>query len=374
MAGLYIHIPFCSRKCHYCNFFSVASERLRTGFANALAKELKLQKDFLGGDELTSVYFGGGTPTMLDKSEVGLIFSAISKHYTIREGLEITIEANPEDVTVEGLLFYKELGVNRISLGVQSFRDEDLVVLNRTHGRKEVLRAIETIQGNGFSNVSIDLMYGIPGLSDRHWESNLQEFAATGVNHLSAYALTLEPGTALDVLIKRGKSEIPDEAIAARQFDILMDFMESEGFEHYEISNFARGGAYSRHNMGYWTGDKYLGAGPSAHSYDLVRRQWNIHSVSGYINYLNDGMIPAEYEILTADQKYNEFVMTSLRTCQGVSLKKMADCCGKSYSEHFSRESLKHIHRGHAYMDDNRFLLTKMGKHFADSIAADLFI
>ncbi|MBN1340067.1 MAG: radical SAM family heme chaperone HemW, partial [Bacteroidales bacterium] len=361
MAGLYIHIPFCSRKCHYCNFFSVASIRMRKGFTGALVKELEMQKGYSEGEAFTSVYFGGGTPSLLSAGELEAILRGVADHLDVAGDAEITLEANPEDVTPQKAAEWKHLGVNRVSLGVQSFREQDLVLLNRAHTLTEVYGAINALRMTGLRNLSIDLIYGIPGLSHHEWKAGLQKFLSTGIPHLSAYALTVEPGTALDHFIRKGRVKAPTDSHAAGQFGILMETMEAHGFEHYEISNFAAGGHFSRHNMIYWTGGKYLGAGPSAHSYNLVERRWNISSVTEYITSLNRGILPAESETLTLTQKYNEYVMTSLRTSTGASESAILNRFGEACLAHFLKGSADPVVRGNAVFEGENLILTRQG-------------
>ena len=369
MAGLYIHIPFCKSKCAYCNFFSVVSEKQRADFLEALKREAVLRKDYLGGQEVRTIYFGGGTPTVLEAREVLKVLEVLRNNYNISAAAEITLEANPDTVSKESLLEYKSLGINRLSIGIQSFFDDDLQYLSRKHDSKHALQVLDLAKEVGFQEVTIDLIYGIPTLTDEKWRKNLEIFFSTGFNHLSAYALTIEEKTALGQRIKKGISAPVSEESTVRQYEILVEMAKNQGFEHYEISNFARPGHYSKHNTIYWKGEKYLGLGPSAHSYDGVSRQWNVASVKDYCeNY------SFEREELTLDDRYNEYVMTSLRTCWGCDMNFIRDNFGEEYVKRFKNLTKKYILSGKMYQKDEKFILTDNGMLFADGIAAELFV
>ena len=368
MAGIYIHIPFCKSKCAYCNFFSVVSEKRRDDFLDALKREAGARKDYLGGEEVKTVYFGGGTPSIMRASEISEILDCLKKNYKIAAASEITLEANPDTVSKESLFAYKSLGINRLSIGIQSFFDDDLQYLSRKHDSKHARQVLEWAQEVGFQEITLDLIYGIPTLTDEKWRKNLEIFFTTGFNHLSAYALTVEEKTALGQRINKGVAAPVCEDATIRQYEILCEATENQGFEHYEISNFARPGHYSKHNTIYWKGAKYLGLGPSAHSFDGVSRQWNVAGVKDYCeNY------SFEREQLTPDDRYNEYIMTSLRTMWGVDLEYLRLNFGEKYAEKFEKGVENHISSGKMFRKDQKFILNDNGMLFADGIASELF-
>ena len=368
MAGIYVHIPFCKSKCAYCNFFSVVSERQRADFLDALKREAVARKDYLGGEEVRTVYFGGGTPSILKVSEISEILDCLKMNYKIAVASEITLEANPDTISKESLLEYKSLGINRLSIGIQSFFDDDLQYLSRKHDSKHARLVLDWAQEVGFQEVTLDLIYGIPTLTDEKWRKNLEIFFSTGFNHLSAYALTVEEKTALGQRINKGAAAPVNEDATIRQYEILCEMTENQGFEHYEISNFARLGHYSKHNTIYWKGEKYLGLGPSAHSFDGVSRQWNVASVKDYCESYS-----FEREDLTLDDRYNEYIMTSLRTMWGVDLEHIRDNFGEKYAKKFEKGVKNHILTGKMFQKDQKFILNDKGMLFADGIAAELF-
>lgn len=368
MSGIYVHIPFCKSKCAYCNFFSVVSEKQRTEFIEALKREAANRKDYLGGEEVHTVYFGGGTPSLLELLEIQEILETLKKNYKIAAASEITLEANPDTVSKESLLEFKSLGINRLSVGIQSFFDDDLQYLSRKHDSKHALKVLDWAKEAGFQEVTLDLIYGIPTLTDEKWRKNLEIFFSTGFNHLSAYALTVEEKTALGQRINRGVAAAVSEDTTIRQYDILVEMTGNQGFEHYEISNFARPGHYSKHNTIYWKGEKYLGLGPSAHSFDGVSRQWNVANVKEYCDNYS-----FEREELTVDDRYNEYIMTSLRTIWGCNLDYIRSNFGENYAEKFENGVQKHISSGKMYQKDGNYILTDSGMLFADGIAAELF-
>jgi oxygen-independent coproporphyrinogen-3 oxidase len=369
MSGIYIHIPFCKSKCAYCNFFSVVSEKQRVDFLDTLKKEAVERKDYLGGEEVRTIYFGGGTPSLLKPSEIAGILEVLYQNFKIIENPEITLEANPDTVSKESLLEYKSIGINRLSVGIQSFFDDDLQYLSRKHDSKHARQVLDWAQEVGFQEVTMDLIYGIPTLTDEKWRQNLDIFFATGINHLSAYALTVEEKTALGQRINKGVAAPVDEWAVIQQYKILVEMAKNQGFEHYEISNFARPGHYSKHNCSYWQGEKYLGLGPSAHSFDGVSRQWNAASVKDYCeNY------SFEREELTLDDKHNEYIMTSLRTMWGVNVDYLRQNFGVDCARMFKTCCKKYISEFKMYRKGKNFILTDKGMLFADGIAADLFV
>ena len=368
MAGIYIHIPFCKSKCAYCNFFSVVSEKQRDGFLEALKREAAARKNYLGGEEVKTIYFGGGTPSLLEPVEIQEILKFLNNNYQIVGDPEITLEANPDTVSKESLLEYNKLGINRLSIGIQSFFDDDLQYLSRKHDSKHALQVLDWAKEVGFQEVTLDLIYGIPTLTDEKWRKNLEIFFSTGFNHLSAYALTVEEKTALGQRINRGVAAAVSEDATIRQYEILCEMTGNQGFEHYEISNFARHGHYSKHNTIYWKGEKYLGLGPSAHSFDGVSRQWNVAGVKEYCDCYS-----FEREELTSDDSYNEYIMTSLRTMWGVDVEYIRNNFGEKYAEKFEKGVQKHISSRKMYQKGEKYILTDNGMLFADGIAAELF-
>ena len=372
MAGIYIHIPFCRQKCHYCNFFSLATEKWRTPLLDALKHEMELAGDYLGGETVSTVYVGGGTPSVYRPGEIPLPAS-VSGHESAGE-TEITLEMNPEDVTPEYVAELKATPFNRFSLGVQSFDDGDLASLNRSHSAATALRAVRLLQDAGYENISIDLIYGIPSSSDATWQKNLETAFSLGVPHVSAYALTVEAKTPLAWRIAKGLSAPVKEEVQVRQFRVLMKMAEHHGFQQYEISNFSLPGRHAVHNTHYWQGVSYLGLGPSAHSYNGRSRRWNVSGVAEYIASIEKGIIPFEEEILTKEQQYNEYVMTSLRTMWGCNPRMTIDKLQLTNGEEILRQFGSMVKKGFVAEVTGVFYLTEEGKLFADSIAAELFL
>jgi oxygen-independent coproporphyrinogen-3 oxidase len=373
MAGIYLHIPFCTQKCHYCNFFSLASKKNTAAFVSAICNEIVLQKDYLQNENISTIYFGGGTPSLLNNSDLKNIFENVFSTFKIEEDAEITLEANPDDLKIDKIKELSDSPINRLSIGIQSFFDDDLQFLNRSHSSDQASEAIFNTHKQGLSNISIDLIYGIPTLTDKKWKENIKIAIDSGVQHISAYSLTVEANTAFDLFIKKGKIKAPEEEQAVRQFEILMDTMNNQGFIHYEISNFCKEGFFSRHNSNYWKQQKYLGLGPSAHSFDLDSRQWNVANLQQYIQSINAGNIPFEKEILTSSQKYNEYIMTGLRTVWGVNLKEVKLKFGEELLSYLSKNSQKYLTDKTMELKENALILTEKGKFLADGIASDLF-
>jgi oxygen-independent coproporphyrinogen-3 oxidase len=374
MAGIYIHIPFCKQKCHYCNFFSVATTRWKRPYIEALLEEIELRKDYLEGETVNTIYFGGGTPSLLQADELIKIFDQIYRHYTVDPLVEITLEANPDDVTESNAREWKDTPVNRLSIGVQSFFDDDLLYLHRSHNAEQAFHAIEYARNAGFDNLTIDLIYGIPTLTDEKWNKNLEYYFAADIPHLSAYSLTVEQKTPLDVLIRKGKYAAVDEQQSIGHFKILLEQIRKNGFIHYEISNFAREGYYSRHNSLYWLGGHYLGLGPSAHSYNGNSRQWNVSNISKYIQLDDFHTTVEEKEILTINQRYNEYVMTSLRTIWGCDTAHILNVFGSEFEAKFIRIAGQYLEKNHLCREGTKYFLTDEGKLFADGISAALFV
>lgn len=369
MSGIYVHIPFCKSKCAYCNFFSVVSDKGRDAFLAALKREAVQRRNYLGGEAVRTVYFGGGTPSLLKPSEIAGILEVLRLNYDIIDSPEVTLEANPDTVSKESLLDYKSMGINRLSIGIQSFFDDDLQYLSRKHDSKHAMQVLDWASEVGFQEITLDLIYGIPTLTDEKWNRNIDIFLSTGFNHLSAYALTVEEKTALGQRISKGLAAAVNEDNTIRHYEILTSRAADAGFEHYEISNFARPGHQSKHNTIYWKGEKYLGLGPSAHSFDGSSRQWNVAGVKDYCDNYS-----FEREELTLDDLYNEYVMTSLRTNWGCDLGFVRDSFGEKYAEKFEKGVQKHILSGKMLEKDRNFILNDSGMLFADGIAAELFM
>jgi oxygen-independent coproporphyrinogen III oxidase len=372
MSGIYIHIPFCRKACHYCNFHFSTQQQYRPAMVEAIAKEAALRKHYVT-DFIETIYLGGGTPSLLSDEELSAILEPIFTHYQLAEQVEITLEANPDDISIDKLMTWKKAGVNRLSIGIQSFFEEDLQWMNRAHSAIQAKQCIELAQSAGFNNLTIDLIYGTPGLDNERWKKNITTALALGVPHLSCYALTVEPDTALDKLIQKGSKTNVDQHIQALQFDILINELEKAGFEHYEISNFAKPGYRSKHNSSYWQGKSYLGLGPSAHSFDGCSRQWNISNNALYITSIEKDIIPFEAETLTAEQQLNEYVMTSLRTMEGCSLQKIKMNWGNDVAQKIKDIAQKYVREEQLILKEEHLILTKKGKFLADGIAADLF-
>ncbi len=380
MAGIYIHIPFCRQACHYCSFHFSVSQRHKEGFLASLLREIELRHDFFGKPKmpggkfrLDSVYLGGGTPSILGIEELNSIFKRLSEYFNFDQGNEITLEANPDDLTYEKLGALRQTPINRLSIGIQSFHEADLKYMNRVHTPGQAVNAVENALKLGFENLTIDLIYGTPTMNDAQWKENLQRTIDFGIQHISAYALTVEPKTALDVFIRRGQARPVEEEQSARQFEIMVEMLAGHGYEHYEISNFALPGKFSRHNLSYWTGKPYLGLGPSAHSFRGSERSWNPPNTTKYIQSIQKGILPLETEQLTPAQRYDEYLMTSLRTMWGCNLDKVKEGWGEKKREELEKQTRRYIEQGLMFESDCHLILTEKGRLFADRIASDLF-
>lgn len=375
MAGIYLHIPFCRQACTYCNFHFSTSLRLKDDVLKAMMLELELQKNFLNGETVETIYFGGGTPSLLSADEVNRIFDHIAGLFPVNNLKEFTLEANPDDLTLPYLKSLKQTPIDRFSIGVQSFKESDLVYMNRAHNASQADYAIKAAQDMGFTNLTIDLIYGTPGLTDADWRYNLQQLKALQLPHFSSYALTVEENTALHHNIARKKTPPVDAGQSAGQFEILMEQAAAMGYEHYEISNFAQPGHYAIHNTSYWNGVPYLGIGPSAHSFDGRARSWNIANNALYIkNLLTDGKRDYEEEILTPVQTLNEYIMTSLRTMWGSDLGCVAAKWGDDVATLTEKNAQEFLERRWVELNDRKLVLTPAGKLFADRIAGELFL
>ncbi len=374
MAGIYLHIPFCKQACNYCNFHFSTSLRLKDEFLAALRQEMAMQREYLQGEPLDTIYLGGGTPSLLSYGELMQLFEVLHTHFKVSDSPEITLEANPDDLSVEYLTTLRKTPVNRLSIGIQSFAEEDLRYMNRAHNAIEARACIEYAQDKGFDNLTIDLIYGAPTTTHKQWERNLKAIFDYDIPHVSCYALTVEPRTALENHVRRGLTAAPSEDKAAEQFETLMTLMRKYGYVHYEISNFAQPNRFARHNSNYWRGVSYLGLGPSAHSFDGKSRQWNVANNAQYIKSIQANQVPFTREELTINQQYNEYVMTSLRTIWGCDPQHIAEKFGKKMLKHFNKQILPHVQNKTIETDDKCYFLTDKGRFLADGIASDLFI
>jgi len=372
MAGIYVHIPFCKRACHYCNFHFSTSVKQLDAMIHAICREADLRHQYIN-ESVRTIYFGGGTPSLLTIYDLRFMIDCLKNLFEIDKDAEITIEANPDDITEEKLDAWKVIGINRLSIGVQSFFQEDLEWMNRVHTVEQAFGSIVLAQQIGFTNLTIDLIYGMPALTNERWKQNVEMALSLNVPHLSCYALTVEPKTALEKMIASGTTENVDPDKQSCQFELLMQWVEDAGYEHYEVSNFAKPGYRSKHNSSYWQGKPYIGLGPSAHSFNGYSRQWNIANNALYINSIEQNIIPSETELLTEVQQLNEYIMTSLRTIEGLSLADVSTKWNKDALEKVMLQSKKFIQRELMFEKDDRLILTRKGKLFTDGIAADLF-
>lgn len=373
MAGIYIHIPFCKQACNYCDFHFSTSLKMKTSFLETLLLEIELRRPALENTIIETIYLGGGTPSILEVSEIQLIFKKLNECFTVSPSAEITLEANPDDLSFEKIQKLKLTPINRLSIGIQSFRDEDLKYMNRAHKASEALNSIRMCKEAGFHNLTIDLIYGTPGMDENAWLSNLKTAFELDIPHISSYALTVEENTALHFQILKNKTPDIDEKESALHFEILMREMTANGYEQYEISNFCKPNAYSRHNSSYWKKDNYLGLGPSAHSFLGNKRLWNVSNNVKYIKALNNGEIPFDEECLSVSDRYNEYVMTSLRTKWGCSLALIERDFSLDFVHHFKAEIKPYLNNKNVFLSKGVYYLTESGKLLADRIASDLF-
>jgi oxygen-independent coproporphyrinogen-3 oxidase len=387
MSGIYIHIPFCKQACHYCDFHFSTSMKKRNEMVLALAKEIRMRKSELldcarsDKDEVVeTIYFGGGTPSVLEIADLRFLIEEVYKNYSVSKNPEITLEANPDDLTTlcvraqSRTIFeeYRSIGINRLSIGIQSFFEDDLKLMNRAHNSAEAKKCLEEAI-KYFNNISVDLIYGIPGMSNEKWKQNIETALSFGIPHISSYALTVEPKTALNTLIKTGKIAKPDDDLAQEHFQILVETLAKNGFIHYELSNFGKENYFSKNNSAYWLGKKYIGIGPSAHSYDGISRSWNVSNNALYLKSLADNKLPTEIEILSKTDRYNEYIMTGLRTIWGVSLDRIEQEFGNEYLDYLIKQAQKFINDELLYIENTILKPTPEGKFLTDGIASDLF-
>ena len=372
MAGIYIHIPFCKKACHYCNFHFSTSKSLLPQFIDAITKEAQVQHSFIQ-EPVETIYFGGGTPSILQKNELKKILISIQKNYIITTDAEITLEANPDDISTKKLIEWKGLGINRISLGIQSFVEDELAWMNRSHNAKQAIESVQLIQQH-FNNYSLDLIFGSPLLTNELWLDNINQALAFNPPHLSCYALTIEEKTVFGNWLAHKKMDAINQEHQAEQFEVLMEQLEANNYLHYEISNYAKPGFESKHNSSYWQGKSYLGLGPSAHSYNGTSRFWNVANNALYISGIENKTDIREEEVLTSAQQFNEYVMIALRTVQGIKINYIQEKFPSKYYHHFIKMIQKWVVSQHLLVNQQSITLTSKGKLFADGIASDLFI
>ena len=373
MPGIYLHIPFCKQACHYCDFHFSTSLKKKEPLLGAMQKELILRAEELEGREVTSLYFGGGTPSLLEVNELDLLIKCVEKNYWLSADAEITLEANPDDLDRIKITALASAGINRLSIGIQSFLEEDLRLMNRAHSAAQSHMSLELAK-EYFENISIDLIYGIPNQTTQKWQQNLDWALQYDVPHISSYALTVEPRTALKAFIDKGLIQEIDEEQTEKHFYLLIDQLERNGYLHYEISNFGKPGCFARNNTAYWQGKSYIGIGPSAHSYDGYSRSWNVRNNSKYIAGLEQGILPREREKLSKRDRFNEYVMTGLRTQWGISLGKIKNDFGPEYHDYLLQQSARYLREALLYIDGDTLRVTKKGKFLADGIASHLFM
>ena len=373
MSSIYIHIPFCKQACYYCDFHFSINLNKKDEMVLALAKELNMRKNELEGEVVETIYFGGGTPSILSIKDIEFLIDEVYKNYKVIENPEITLEANPDDLTYDKILQLANLPINRLSIGIQSFFDDDLKLMNRVHNAQESKKCLETAT-QFFKNITIDLIYGIPNMSNQKWLQNIETALSFKVPHISAYALTVEPNTALERFIIKGKIPKPTDKLAQKHFQVLVNTLQDKGYIQYEISNFGKPNYFSRCNSAYWLGKKYIGIGPSAHSYNQIYRSWNINKNAKYIQSIKSNILPLDKEMLSATDKYNEYVMTGLRTIWGVSLEKIENEFGKNKLDYLLKQSQKHINKDFLFIENNVLKVSVKGKFFSDGIASDLFL
>ncbi|WP_269686453.1 radical SAM family heme chaperone HemW [Flavobacterium lacustre] len=373
MSGIYIHIPFCKQACHYCDFHFSTSMKKKEEMVLAIAKEIQMRKSEFENEDIETIYFGGGTPSVLTSEEINFLIAAVYSHYSVIENPEITLEANPDDLSSERIIELSKSKINRLSIGIQSFFEEDLQLMNRAHNSAEAKKCLEEAT-QYFDNISLDLIYGIPAMSNETWKQNIETALSFGIPHISSYALTVEPKTALNKLIQTGKITAPKDEVAQEHFAILVEMLENNSFIHYELSNFGKENYFSKNNSAYWLGKKYIGIGPSAHSYDGVSRSWNVSNNSLYIKSIQENKLPNETEILSIADRYNEYVMTGLRTIWGVSLDRIGTEFGSEYLEYLNKQAQKFLDDDLVFIENNILKPTPKGKFLTDGIASDLFI
>lgn len=372
MSGIYIHIPFCKQACHYCDFHFSTSMKRKEEMVLALAKEIQMRKNEFENDTIETIYFGGGTPSVLTSDEINFLIDSVYENYEVVKNPEITLEANPDDLSGERILELSKSKINRLSIGIQSFFEDDLQLMNRAHNSTEAQKCLEEAT-KYFDNISLDLIYGVPGMSNEKWKQNIEKALSFGVPHISSYALTVESKTAMSKMIQTGKMEAPKDDVAQEHFMILVETLESKGFIHYELSNFGKENYFSKNNSAYWLGKKYMGIGPSAHSYNGNSRSWNVSNNIIYLKAIQEEKLPNELETLSEADRYNEYIMTGLRTIWGVSLERIKTEFGQIYLDYLRKQAQKFIDDDLLFIENGVLKPTKKGKFLTDGIASDLF-
>ncbi|OXB05764.1 radical SAM family heme chaperone HemW [Flavobacterium pectinovorum] len=379
MSGIYIHIPFCKQACHYCDFHFSTSMKKKDEMVLALAKEIGMRKNEFNlldsaqsDNQIETIYFGGGTPSVLSNEEINFLIAEVYKNYNVVENPEITLEANPDDLSSKRIFELSKSPINRLSIGIQSFYEDDLQLMNRAHNSAEAINCLKEAT-KYFDNISLDLIYGIPGMSDEMWKQNIETALSFGIPHISSYALTVEPKTALRKLIDTGKIAEPQDEVASNHFLILVETLQQNGFIHYELSNFGKENYFSKNNSAYWLGKKYIGIGPSAHSYDGEKRGWNVANNSLYLKSIQENILPIETETLSKSDRYNEYIMTGLRTIWGVSLDRIEKEFGLEYLDYLKKQVQKFLNDNLVFIENNILKPTAKGKFLTDGIASDLF-
>ncbi|NDW19103.1 radical SAM family heme chaperone HemW [Dysgonomonas sp. 216] len=372
MAGIYIHVPFCKTRCIYCDFYSQTNTEIKSRYINAVCDELELRKMYLNKEYIKTIYFGGGTPSQLTESDFRIIFETIYSNYKVDSNAEITIETNPDDLNFEYIKMLRGLPFNRLSLGIQSFDDDDLTFLNRRHSAEKAIRAIKDCQQAGFDNISIDLMYGLPEQTVELWTKNIEKAIELNVQHISAYHLIYEENTPIYNLLKKGDIKNVSEEVSNQLFTTLKTKLEDAGFIHYEISNFAKPDFESKHNSSYWKSVPYMGIGPSAHSYNGKSRSWNIASIAEYIKGVEGKQPVSEEEILDINSRYNDYILTRLRTVLGADAEEIRNLFGQKMLEYFLLNARKHIDNGYIIKEHNNLRIASVGLLISDGIMSDL--
>lgn len=374
MAGIYFHIPYCKQACHYCDFHFSTNFRNIEELVGSLKKEIQLQKGFLDSEKINTIYFGGGTPSAIPTRYIDELIKEVHSNFSVDQNAEITLEANPDDLLEENLLQWKKSGINRLSVGVQSFFDKSLKEMNRAHNSAQALKGLKLAQEIGITNITMDLIYGIPGMTTAEWNANLDLFFKLEIPHLSAYGLTIEPNTHLGHLVQHDKLAVEKDVTYNIQFEILMERAVENGFDHYEISNFGKPNYHSKHNTAYWFGEKYIGIGPSAHSFNGEVRQWNVSSNAKYITSIIDGKVPFEKENLSEMDRYNEYILTHLRTQWGIDENQIKTQFGATFQNNLKLQIEPYLQSKHVLKMGNFYVLSRKGKFLADKISSDLFV
>ncbi len=374
MAGIYIHVPYCKTRCVYCDFYTQTNQTSADRYLQALCREIELRNNYLNNEIVETIYWGGGTPSQLAVEQLIRVMDAVRQHFDVSDTAEITLEANPDDLDEEYLALLRQASINRLSIGIQSFDDEELVFLKRRHSSQQAIEAVKKAQDAGFDNISIDLMYGLPRQTKERWLSNIDKAIQLGVQHISAYHLIYEDNTPLMDLLHRGKVQTVDEDLSVDMFSILIDQLKDAGFEHYEISNYAQPGFISRHNSSYWQGCKYAGFGPAAHSYNGISRSWNVSSLKKYIDGIENGKPDAETEVLNQQSRYNEYILTRMRTAWGIDMKELKACFGETLHNRFTKDIARYIAVGNVIESGDFVRFSREGIFISDGIMSDLMM